>query len=207
MPGRVRSGLGGDVRASTPGGLDDSAFERGLSSSVTDSSVSQRHESFPEWTYEDEPEDPALTRSGTLGGAGAFGSRDSGGRSSRLSLFDPGRRGVKALAAAALLVVTIAAVLAWRARPRVDPVVVPPVDAQVAAASTVRGGGGAAPSAGTPSGGAEVVVAVGARFASPDWSGCRPAPGSPTRCRLRAARSPVSTSPCSTSRARSSTAN
>ncbi|GAA2518607.1 ComEA family DNA-binding protein [Winogradskya humida] len=41
---------------------------------------------------------------------------------SRLNLFDPGSRGVRALAAVAVAVILIAAFLAWRSRPRVDPV-------------------------------------------------------------------------------------
>nr|WP_244876762.1 ComEA family DNA-binding protein [Actinoplanes consettensis] len=41
---------------------------------------------------------------------------------SRLNLFDPGSRGVRALAAVAVSVVLIAAVLAWHSRPQVDPV-------------------------------------------------------------------------------------
>jgi competence protein ComEA len=100
-----------------------------------------------------------------LGGAGAFGPADSG--RARLRLFDPGRRGVKALAAVALLVVIIAAVLAWRARPRVDPVDVPPVDAQAAAASTGRSGADAPADAARPSAGAEIVVAVGGKVRKP----------------------------------------
>jgi competence protein ComEA len=150
-----------------PTGLADSAFGSGRPDLAADSDAPLRQESFPGWTYEDEPDEPADGGSGTLGGAGAFGSRDSGGRSSRLSLFDPGRRGVKALAAAALLVVIVAAVLAWRARPRVDPVVVPPVDPQAVAASSDQGGAGAARSGGSPSGGTEVVVAVGGKVRKP----------------------------------------
>ncbi|WP_372451990.1 helix-hairpin-helix domain-containing protein [Catellatospora tritici] len=38
------------------------------------------------------------------------------------SAFDPGRRGVRALAAVAVLVVLIAAYLAWQARPQAEPV-------------------------------------------------------------------------------------
>jgi competence protein ComEA len=167
VAGQTRSDLAGDGRIGTPNGLADSAFGRGLPGSVPDPDAPRRQEAFPEWTYEDEPDEPAAGGSGALGGAGAFGSGDSGGRSSRLSLFDPGRRGVKALAAAALLVVVIAAVLAWRARPRVDPVVVPPVDPAAVAASTDQGGAGAARSAGTASGGAEVVVAVGGKVRKP----------------------------------------
>ena len=78
-----------------------------------------------------------------------------------LSTFDPGRRGVKALAAVAVLVVLIAAFFAWRARPRVDPV--PPVPAGVSAGS---GGAGGAPTA-KASTSAEVVIAVAGKVKKP----------------------------------------
>ncbi|MDT4991638.1 MAG: competence protein ComEA [Actinoplanes sp.] len=70
-----------------------------------------------------------------------------------LGAFDPGRRGVKALAAVAAVVVLIAGVLAWRARPRVDPV--PPVPA---AAETPLD---------KPSAGPEVVIAVAGKVRKP----------------------------------------
>ncbi|MDT5034129.1 MAG: competence protein ComEA [Actinoplanes sp.] len=70
-----------------------------------------------------------------------------------LGAFDPGRRGVKALAAVAAVVVLIAGVLAWRARPQVDPV--PPVPA---AAATPLG---------KPSAGPEVVIAVAGKVKRP----------------------------------------
>ncbi|MFC3383430.1 ComEA family DNA-binding protein [Couchioplanes azureus] len=92
-----------------------------------------------------------------LGGAGAFGEG-----APRLGLFDPGRRGVRALAAVAVVVVLIAAVLAWRARPRVDPAVAP-----VAADSTLDGPGAGGAVAATSSGPAEVVVAVGGKVHRP----------------------------------------
>jgi competence protein ComEA len=100
-----------------------------------------------------------------IGGAGAFGPADPG--RAKLWFFDPGRRGVKALAAVAVLVVLIAAVLAWRARPRVDPVDVPPVDAQAAAASTGRSAAAAPAGAARPSAGADIVVAVGGKVRKP----------------------------------------
>jgi competence protein ComEA len=79
----------------------------------------------------------------------------------RFAAFDPGRRGVKALAAVAVVVVLIAAFLAWRARPRVDPV----------PQSTVAEGpflpdGPDAPAA-APSTAAEVVVAVEGKVSKP----------------------------------------
>jgi competence protein ComEA len=90
-------------------------------------------------------------------GAGAF-STDA----SQLRLFDPGRRGVRALAAVAVCVVLIAAFLAWRARPRVDPVAAPPVEVAaadgMAAAATPDGSTGPA---------AEVVVAVAGKVGRP----------------------------------------
>jgi competence protein ComEA len=108
--------------------------------------------------------DDAPADANPIGGAGAFGSADSG--RAKLWLLDPGRRGVKALAAVAVLVVIIAAVLAWRARPRVDPVDVPPVDAQAAAASTGRPEA-PAPAGARPSAGADIVVAVGGKVRKP----------------------------------------
>jgi competence protein ComEA len=73
-----------------------------------------------------------------------------------MGAFDPGRRGTRALAAVAAVVVLVAGFLAWRARPQVDPL--PPVPSPVAA-ETVAG-----PSAG-PAG--EVVVAVGGKVRKP----------------------------------------
>ncbi|WP_347403681.1 helix-hairpin-helix domain-containing protein [Solwaraspora sp. WMMD792] len=63
------------------------------------------------------------------------------GATARLPAFDPGRRGVRALAAVAVVVVAVAALLAWRARPRVEPV--PSADgvpAQTAPVPTAAGG-------------------------------------------------------------------
>jgi competence protein ComEA len=65
------------------------------------------------------------------------------------SPFDPGRRGVKALAVVALVVVLVAAVIAWRARPRPQPVgAVAEASAEPGSGSAV-GGGAAGPGAGT----------------------------------------------------------
>jgi competence protein ComEA len=75
--------------------------------------------------------------------------------------FDPGRRGVRALAAVAAFVVLIAAFLAWRARPRVDPV------PAAAAAPAASGDVPAAVSAARTSPGGEVVIAVGGKVKKP----------------------------------------
>ncbi|MEU4221641.1 SLBB domain-containing protein, partial [Actinoplanes sp. NPDC026623] len=99
-----------------------------------------------------------------LSGAGAFG----GGPRSRLGAFDPGRSGVRALAAVAVVVVLVAALLAWRARPRVDPVTPPGTEAAAGAPlagdGTAGAGAVAVPSASGPAG---VVVAVGGKVRKP----------------------------------------
>jgi competence protein ComEA len=51
-----------------------------------------------------------------------------------LGAFDPGRRGVRALALVAVVAVAVAGFLAWRARPRVDPVAATAVTASAPAA-------------------------------------------------------------------------
>jgi competence protein ComEA len=108
------------------------------------------------WSSSGEPDDPqGLSAAGAFGGGSAAAGRGFG-----WGAFDPGRRGVRALAAVAVLVIIIAAVLAWRARPRVDTVTPPsfgtsePVSAPVHAAR---------PSSAT----AEVVVAVGGKVRKP----------------------------------------
>jgi competence protein ComEA len=104
-----------------------------------------------EYPPEDEDDPP-------LSGAGAFGAAPR----SRLGAFDPGSRGVKALAAVAVVVVLIAALLAWRARPRVDPVTPPAIDS--AASPVDEPSAGPAPE---PSAPAAVVVAVGGKVRKP----------------------------------------
>jgi competence protein ComEA len=91
------------------------------------------------------------------------------------SPFDPGRRGVKALAAVAVLVVLAAGFLAWRSRPQAE-LVTPDLRASVAAApgALTAGpgpGGPATPPAGAggaeAAGGTEVVVAVAGKVRRP----------------------------------------
>jgi competence protein ComEA len=104
--------------------------------------------------YVDEP-DPGLTAEGAFGGG-----RPDDGRRFGLGAFDPGRRGVKALAAVAAVVLVVAALLAWRSRPRVDPVA--PPSFEVTEATTAPAGRGGASSAAT-----DVVVAVGGKVRKP----------------------------------------
>jgi competence protein ComEA len=103
-------------------------------------------ELIPSW-----PDEPPPAPAPRLSADGAF---DGG----RLAAFDLGRRGVRALAAVAVLVVLIAGFLAWRARPRVDAVEPPVPAAAPAVAAPVPG---SAPPTG------EVVVAVGGKVNKP----------------------------------------
>lgn len=95
---------------------------------------------------------------GELSAAGAFGGRDA--RKERLRAFDPGRRGVRALVAVAVLVILVAAFLAWRARPRVDPVATPSFGAD-------SGAGTDGPATPSPAASADVIVAVEGKVAKP----------------------------------------
>jgi competence protein ComEA len=110
----------------------------------------------------DDEEDTTEDDDQRLSGAGAFG----GAAPSRLGAFDPGRRGVRALVAVAIVVVVIAAFLAWRARPRVDPVAPPGIDPAAADVPLVDGSSAAG---GGPPGttAAAVVVAVGGKVRKP----------------------------------------
>jgi competence protein ComEA len=75
------------------------------------------------------------------------------------SAFDPGRRGLRALAVVAVVVLLGAAVLAWWSRPRPEPVPMPPVTPVVAGTA-----GPAGPAATAP---AELVVAVSGEVREP----------------------------------------
>nr|WP_239176484.1 ComEA family DNA-binding protein [Actinoplanes octamycinicus] len=88
--------------------------------------------------------------------------------------FDPGRPGVRALIAVAVLVVLVAGFLAWRARPRVEPVA---PELPVVASGGVPSGGASAP--------VEVVVAVGGKVRRPGL--VRLAPGARVADALTAA--------------------
>ncbi|WP_438873010.1 helix-hairpin-helix domain-containing protein [Paractinoplanes toevensis] len=110
----------------------------------------------------------------SLSAAGAFGGDPpDGGRRFGLGAFDPGRRGVKALAVVAVVVIVIAAFLAWRARPRVDTVAPPSFGSTGSQAEPESTAGPAnGPAGGPASGGsgasaAEVVVAVGGKVRKP----------------------------------------
>ncbi|GAB3986176.1 helix-hairpin-helix domain-containing protein [Plantactinospora veratri] len=104
-------------------------------------------------TEADAPTRPdAATEPGRLAGPGAF---DPAGPRA----FDPGRRGVKALAVVAVVVVLGAAGWAWLSRPRSEPVTPPP-----APASTFGPGSS---TSGAAVGAAEVVVAVAGKVRRP----------------------------------------
>ena len=100
----------------------------------------------PPWSASDTPLRPAESTAGSSGPRISFGA------------FDPGRRGVKALAAVAIVVVLVAALIAWRSRPRVD-AVPPPVPS--------LGEPAAAPGPASSSAAARVVVAVGGKVRRP----------------------------------------
>ncbi|WP_438871113.1 helix-hairpin-helix domain-containing protein [Paractinoplanes durhamensis] len=106
-------------------------------------------------------EEPSLS-------AGAFGGRGAdGGRRFGLGAFDPGRRGVRTLAVIAVVVIVIAAFLAWRARPRVDTVAPPSFETTGSPAGDPTGGGGPGSAASAGASATEVVVAVGGKVRRP----------------------------------------
>ncbi|GAA3255703.1 hypothetical protein GCM10010532_105230 [Dactylosporangium siamense] len=73
--------------------------------------------------------------------AGGSDSSDAGRERPWLAAVDPGRRGVRVLAVVAVLVVCVAAFLAWRARPQVTPA--PPTAAVSAVPSAAPSGAAA----------------------------------------------------------------
>ncbi|GIF26453.1 competence protein ComEA [Actinoplanes tereljensis] len=111
-----------------------------------------------------EDDEPSLSAAGAFGG-----DTPDGGRRFGVGAFDPGRRGVKALAAVAAVVIVIAAFLAWRARPRVDTVTPPSFDSTASPAGPVTTAGpvGGAAAATPGASAAEVVVAVGGKVGKP----------------------------------------
>ncbi|WP_346775956.1 ComEA family DNA-binding protein [Micromonospora sp. HNM0581] len=78
--------------------------------------------------------------------------------------FDPGRRGVRALAAVAVLVVLVAGIWAWRSRPEVEPVVAETATA-VTPDPSVEGGDQPGRPESEPTG--ELVVAVAGKVRRP----------------------------------------
>jgi competence protein ComEA len=94
---------------------------------------------------------------GALAAGGlAAGGLAAGGLRGRLAAFDPGRRGVRALAVVALVAVAIGAGAAWFARPRPEPVAAR-VDAPAAASGWSA----------SPAGSNVIVVAVAGRVHRP----------------------------------------
>ncbi|WP_433307385.1 helix-hairpin-helix domain-containing protein [Actinoplanes sp. CA-030573] len=122
----------------------------------------------PAWVLPEEPDPYPYHESyleepePVLSGAGAFGGEPppENGRRFGLSAFDPGRRGVKALAAVAAAVVLIAALLAWRSRPHID-TVAPPSFGTTEPAPASADRRIASPAA------SELVVAVGGKVRKP----------------------------------------
>ncbi|WP_412741035.1 helix-hairpin-helix domain-containing protein [Krasilnikovia sp. MM14-A1259] len=101
-------------------------------------------------------------------GGGAFGPAPGGERAlSGLAAFDPGRRGVRSLAVVAALVVLVAAALAWRARPHVEPVSAAAAPTVAGRVDTTPGPATVTTSAAGRSGGSDIVVAVGGKVRKP----------------------------------------
>ncbi|BCB79379.1 ComEA family DNA-binding protein [Phytohabitans flavus] len=97
---------------------------------------------------------------GRIGGHPEGRDDDRPSRAGGGSAFDPGRRGVRSLAAVAAVVVLIAAAIAWYSRPRSEPVAAEPVPAATGDAPQDRATAAA-------SGGGEVVVAVAGKVRKP----------------------------------------
>ncbi|MEO3779030.1 ComEA family DNA-binding protein [Micromonospora sp. B11E3] len=101
------------------------------------------------------------------GGSSPDAEPTPGRRLSRLpgpGAFDPGRRGVRALAAVAAVVVLVAGFWAWRARPQAEPV---RAAAPAAGSEASTPGASAVPQAPHPSAGGELVVAVAGKVRRP----------------------------------------
>ncbi|MFI5834824.1 helix-hairpin-helix domain-containing protein [Micromonospora sp. NPDC051300] len=82
--------------------------------------------------------------------------------------FDPGRRGVRALAAVAALVVLVAAVWAWRSRPTAEPVRPAAPSGDASAETATQAVTGAMTGAAAPAGSSgQVVVAVAGKVRRP----------------------------------------
>jgi competence protein ComEA len=122
--------------------------------SFEDSLASRPNPGWSSAEPDEEDDVPPLTSDGVFDSGRRFGVR----------AFDPGRRGVRALAAVAAVAILVAAFLAWRARPRVDPIAPSPFDAVASAGPT---GNQAAPRSVPSSTVAEVVVAVGGKVRKP----------------------------------------
>ncbi|MFD6263332.1 helix-hairpin-helix domain-containing protein [Micromonospora chalcea] len=78
--------------------------------------------------------------------------------------FDPGRQGVRALAAVAAVVVVVAAVWAWRSRPSTEPVQPVAASSEAPVGAATEAVTGAPASAGSPG---QVVVAVAGKVRRP----------------------------------------
>ncbi len=111
------------------------------------------------WTVESEADDEP-----PLSPAGAFGGPAGDDRRLGMRAFDPGRRGARVLAVVAVLAVLIAALLAWRSRPRVDPVTPPSFEVAGPADAVVEG---AAALPRESSAASEVLVAVAGKVRKP----------------------------------------
>ncbi|MFC8847386.1 MULTISPECIES: helix-hairpin-helix domain-containing protein [unclassified Micromonospora] len=107
-------------------------------------------------------DDPARTGEPMPGPDGDPGSGSWPSRLPGPGAFDPGRRGVRALAAVAVAVVLAAGFWAWRSRPQAEPVRAEP---------SAAAGHGVTPEAGAPaagpSPGSELVVAVAGKVRRP----------------------------------------
>src|SRR5438093_6716055 len=110
-------------------------------SEPTDVEVGRRFSLVFDGVYEsseaEPPRDGPAHHAADAGSALEAGSTREVAARRALAAFDPGRRGLRALAVVAVLVVVGAAVLAWRARPHADLVGTPsPVAVPASAASS-----------------------------------------------------------------------